>query len=142
MAGQFALMLGVAMTGYLWRHQWASTSTQRLAWGLFACAAALGLSGASALGRNLTPFPKPRPDGVLIRRGVYGVVRHPLYAAVLLTAWGWALQWSSGPALGLSLVLGLFLKAKADHEERLLVERFPDYIKYAREVRQLIPWIY
>jgi protein-S-isoprenylcysteine O-methyltransferase Ste14 len=73
---------------------------------------------------------------------VYGIVRHPLYAAVLLATWGWGLLWASGPALGLAWVAGLFLKAKADREERFLREEFSEYADYARRVRQLIPWIY
>jgi protein-S-isoprenylcysteine O-methyltransferase Ste14 len=141
-AGQFALLLGVVASTVVWRDQWASWLTVGLAWSLFACAAALGLAGAIALGRNLTPFPKPRAGGALVRTGVYGIVRHPLYAAVLLAMWGWGLIWASGPALGLALVAVLFLKAKADREERFLREQFPEYADYVREVRQLIPWIY
>jgi protein-S-isoprenylcysteine O-methyltransferase Ste14 len=140
--GQFALMLGVVAITLVWRHQWASTFTTVLAWGLLVCAASLGIAGKLALGANLTPFPEPRPGGVLIRSGVYGVVRHPLYAAVWMGAVGWALVWASGAGLGLALALGLFLKAKADREERFLRERFPEYADYARHVRQLIPWIY
>jgi len=140
--GQFALMAAVIVSGWMWRQQWTSRLTLTLAVVLFAAAATLGLWGAIALGRNLTPFPKPDPRAVLVRHGVYGVVRHPLYASVLLGALGWALAWASGPALALAVALGLFLRAKADREERWLRERFPEYADYARRVRQLIPWVY
>ena len=140
--GQFALMAAVIGSGWEWRQQWTSRLTLVLAVTLFALAAAISLWGAVALGRNLTPFPKPDRNAVLVQQGIYGVVRHPLYTGVLLAALGWAVAWASGPALALAVALGVFLKAKADHEERWLRERFPEYADYARRVRQLIPWIY
>ena len=140
--GQFALMAGVFASGWFWGHQWTSRLTLLLAVGLLVIAAAIGLAGAIALGGNLTPFPKPDPRAMLVQHGVYAVVRHPLYASVLLGALGWALAWASSPALALAVALGLFLKAKADREERWLRERFPEYADYARRVRQLIPWVY
>jgi protein-S-isoprenylcysteine O-methyltransferase Ste14 len=140
--GQFALMAAVIVSGWVWRQQWTSRLTLVLAVALFAAAATVGLWGAIVLGRNLTPFPKPDRHAVLVQHGIYGVVRHPLYASVLLAALGWALAWASGPALALALVLSLFFKAKAEREERWLRERFPEYADYARRVPQLIPWIY
>ncbi len=140
--GQFVLMAGAAAGGGVWHDQWHSPVTVVLVIALFIAAAALGLLGAKALGRNLTPFPKPRAETKLVQCGVYGAVRHPLYASVMLAAFGWALLRSSGPALALAAALGLFFKAKADREERWLRERFPDYADYTRRVRQLIPWIY
>jgi len=140
--GQFALMAGVIVSGWVWRHQWTSPLTTAVAVVLFAVAATLVFWGAIALGQNLTPFPKPCQGAVLVQRGVFGIVRHPLYTSGLLVSVGWALAWASGPALALAVALSLFLKAKADHEERWLRARFPEYAEYARRVRQLIPWVY
>jgi len=140
--GQFVLMVGVIGSGWVWRQQWTSRLTLVLAVALFTIAALIGFRGAIALGRNLTPFPRPGQGAELVQHGVYGLVRHPLYTSVLLAAFGWALAWASGPALALALALSLFLKAKADHEECWLRERFPGYADYARRVRQLIPWLY
>ncbi len=140
--GQFVLMGGAAVCGGVWHGQWLWPAGVALSVALFIAAVALGLLGAKALGRNLTPFPRPRAETSLVRHGVYGVVRHPLYTSVMFAAFGWALVRSSGPALTLAAALGLFFKAKADREERWLRERFPDYADYARHVRQLIPWVY
>ncbi len=139
---QFVLLGGAALGGWIWHGQWRSPLSLFLASAFFIVAALLGLLGAKALGRNLTPFPKPHAETTLVRHGVYGVVRHPLYTSVMFAAFGWALLRSSGPALALAAALGLFFKAKADREERWLRQRFPDYADYARRVRQLIPWIY
>ena len=101
-----------------------------------------GLAGAVALGSGLTPLPRPAKKSKLVRHGIYGLMRHPLYTSVLLASLGWALIWGSGPALLAALALGPFFEAKARREERWLRERFPEYAGYARRVRRFLPWVY
>jgi protein-S-isoprenylcysteine O-methyltransferase Ste14 len=105
-------------------------------------AAGVGIAGAVALGRNLTPFPRPSPGGTLVRAGVYGLMRHPLYTAVFCAAVGWASIWRSWPGLGVALALGVFFDAKARREERWLRAQFCDYAEYARRVCRFVPWVY
>ena len=101
-----------------------------------------GFSGALALGRNLTPFPKPSATAQFVQHGVYSLIRHPLYTSVFCAAAGWSLVWQSWSALITSLALGAFFDAKARQEERWLRQKFPDYAGYERRVRRFIPWIY
>lgn len=101
-----------------------------------------GIAGAVVLGKSLTPLPRPGQQSRLVRHGIYGLMRHPLYTSVLLVALGWALIWGSGPALLAALALGPFFEAKARREERWLREQFPEYADYARRVRRFIPWVY
>lgn len=101
-----------------------------------------GSAGALALGRNLTPFPGPGRAGTLVQTGVYGLMRHPLYTAVTCAALGWALLRVSWPAGLATAALFVFFNLKARYEERLLIEKFPDYTAYARRVKRFIPWIY
>ena len=140
--GQFLLLLAIAVLG-------ASdhAAAKRLA--VFICglvllvaSATCGVAGLLALGRNLTPFPKPSATARFVQRGIYGLIRHPLYTSVLCAALGWSLVWQSRAALVISLALGVFLDAKARHEERWLRQQFPDYATYAQQVRRFIPWIY
>lgn len=49
-----------------------------------------GIGGTMALGRNLTPFPKPSVEAKLVQHGIYGLIRHPLYTAVICAALGWS----------------------------------------------------
>ncbi len=102
----------------------------------------LVLAGLVALGRALTPFPHPREGARLVTRGLYGLVRHPVYAGLLVGALGWALAWLSVWGLAYSALLGVFFDRKARREERWLRSRFPEYATYARRVRRLIPGIY
>ena len=102
--------------------------------------AGVALAGALALGRNLTPFPKPGAQAQLVRHGIYAVVRHPLYVSVMAGAVGWALVWQSWPALLTATALIPFFLAKARREERWLREKFPEYAEYERLVRGFVPW--
>jgi len=100
------------------------------------------LAGLAGLGRNLTPFPKPRPDGQLVQSGPYGLVRHPVYGGAIMAVVGWALLHGRWAGLVASAALAIFLDQKANREERWLVSQFPEYSGYRRRVNKLIPWLY
>ncbi|MBO9345476.1 MAG: isoprenylcysteine carboxylmethyltransferase family protein [Chloroflexi bacterium] len=120
-----------------------------LAWGaraaslvLAAGSAGLFVGGIRALGRNLTPLPKPVEDGYLVRTGVYAFVRHPIYGGATLGMLALGLFLNSLPGLAAALVTLLFFNAKASHEERWLRARYADYAAYSQRTRKLIPFIY
>ncbi len=94
------------------------------------------------LGQNLTPLPHPRDDGQLVKTGIYGIVRHPLYSGVIYLALAYASWRMSWVHLLGSLVLFVFFDAKSRIEEVWLTEKFSDYSNYATSVKKLIPWIY
>jgi protein-S-isoprenylcysteine O-methyltransferase Ste14 len=108
---------------------------------LLLTAALIGAAGLAAQGRRLTPFPKPRPEARLIQHGIYGLVRHPLYACNLGAFFGWAMFRASAPAEAAALAGALFFTLKARREEAWLRARFPDYGDYAKRVKRFIPWI-
>lgn len=109
---------------------------------------AVALAGAAGfvwagrtLGSSLTPFPRPRHDGVLVESGPYRWVRHPIYSAGLLFLLGYGLL-TSRPATVATLALGILWHFKSRVEERHLAERFPAYADYRRRVRRrLIPYV-
>lgn len=140
--GQSALMCVVIGGGLLCRNQWQSLVLTLCGAGLLLIAAGCGLAGTVSLGRNLTPFPKPSASTTLVRTGIYGFIRHPLYTAVFCGAVGWALVWRSWPALLAALALGPLFDAKARREERWLRQQFPEYSGYEQRVRRFVPWIY
>lgn len=92
------------------------------------------------LGPNLTPLPKPKDDSRLVRDGLYGIVRHPIYAGVLLLAFGVGALTGSTSRLAVAAALLALLNAKANREEGWLLERYPEYAAYRREVPKLFPW--
>ncbi len=91
------------------------------------------------LGPNLTPLPKPKDDSRLVREGLYGIVRHPIYSGLLLLAFGVALLTGSTSRLAVATALLALLNAKANREEGWLGERYPEYDAYRREVPKLFP---
>ena len=78
-----------------------------------------------------------------IQRGPYAIVRHPIYAGMLLALLGTTLVASTFGSL-LGFILGIIsLSQKARIEEQFLIVEFGDqYAKYQREVKFLIPFIY
>ncbi len=109
---------------------------------LIAAGLAVGFAGIRALDISLSPLPKPTDNGLLIVRGLYGVVRHPIYVGLVLASLGWSLMTASFAALVVTLLLCLLLDLKARREEAWLRERYPGYAAYAEHTRRFIPWLY
>lgn len=100
------------------------------------------LQGLRGLGRNLTPVPYPRDDATLVRDGIYGRIRHPIYAGTMSLALAWACITLSLPALAAALVLVAVLDLKSRREEAWLVDRYPEYGAYRAVTHRFVPGLY
>jgi len=93
------------------------------------------------LGRGWSAFPEVRDDQPLVTSGVYGAVRHPMYAATFLWAIAQALllhNWLAGPAMIVTMVP--FYMVRVGNEERLMLEHFGDeYVAYCARTGRLWP---
>jgi protein-S-isoprenylcysteine O-methyltransferase Ste14 len=140
---QVALMLAVLGAPKLDARS-VSWSALTAAAGVLLCSIGLGfvVLGSMALGRNLSPFPKPIEGGTLVENGPFSVVRHPIYGGFSLAAFGWSLVWSSIATLTFALLLLIVFDLKARREERWLEEKFPGYAAYKSRVKKLIPFVY
>ncbi|WP_062287353.1 methyltransferase family protein [Demequina phytophila] len=102
----------------------------------------LGLLGmfwsGKDLGRALTPMPTPNGAG-LAAGGIYGYVRHPMYAAIVVVALGLAVGSGKLWTLVLCVVLAAFFDAKTRVEERFLVSTYPGYAEYAARTGKFLP---
>jgi protein-S-isoprenylcysteine O-methyltransferase Ste14 len=96
-----------------------------------------------SLGDNWSSEVAIRREHGLIGRGPYSVVRHPIYAGLLVAMCGTALV--QGEVRGL-LAIALAIVAwgwKSRQEERLLTARFgDDYERYRRSVKAFIPYVW
>ncbi|MFK7859443.1 MAG: isoprenylcysteine carboxylmethyltransferase family protein [Granulosicoccus sp.] len=103
---------------------------------------ALGLAGwALAIMRlsNFSIMPEPSTNSALITRGPYRHLRHPMYSAVLLAAFGACVAHQSASKWGLLVALIIVLLLKIRREEKLLCERFSDYQQYKSRTSAIVP---
>jgi protein-S-isoprenylcysteine O-methyltransferase Ste14 len=93
------------------------------------------------LGINWSPTLEIREQHQLITHGIYGVIRHPMYAS----QWLWVIaqplllqNWIAGWLNLIVFVFFYFLRVKA--EEQLMIERFGDeYRAYMQRVGAVFP---
>jgi protein-S-isoprenylcysteine O-methyltransferase Ste14 len=85
-------------------------------------------------------FGEVRQTPSVIRKGVFGVVRHPIYLSEVLLYLGLFLLNMSLAAAAILLGAAAFLYYLSRYEERLLLKRFgDDYRSYARDVGMWLP---
>lgn len=89
-----------------------------------------------------------KPDGnfentsILVKTGMYGYIRHPLYLALFLLGTGIVLKYPGIPQviLGAVNLAAVWLTAKI--EEKEMIARFgDDYVEYMKETSMFIPFI-
>ncbi|MFO1017725.1 MAG: isoprenylcysteine carboxylmethyltransferase family protein [Hyphomonadaceae bacterium] len=121
---------------------WVTPST--IGWAMFVlCAIGFIFTWAARL--HLGPLwsgaSAPTEDHRIVETGPYGIVRHPVYAGLLLAALATAIERGRLEAVAgvLVLVTGISLRAKL--EERILRRDVSDaaYTAYRRRVPMLIP---
>ncbi len=137
-AGQVALLavIAIARRGTDWPRPRALrylAVTGQLAGAVFS-----GL-GIRALGDALTPSPLPLRTGSLRTDGPYAIVRHPVYAGLLLGAGSRTVGSGDRRAAVAFVALAALLHVKAGFEERRLVARYPEYRAYASRTPRLLP---
>jgi protein-S-isoprenylcysteine O-methyltransferase Ste14 len=104
--------------------------------------AAVAVWAARALGRWLTPFPRPLAEAAVVDTGPYAYVRHPIYAGALVLLVGVALL-TSPAVLAVTAALALLWVGKAGVEEKHMAELVPGYHAYcARVRRRIVPGVY
>jgi protein-S-isoprenylcysteine O-methyltransferase Ste14 len=118
-----------------------------LAWtgaALFAVALCIFWSAHRELGRNFSPSLVVRERHTLVTGGIYGYMRHPMYAAFWL--------WVVAQALLLQNWLvaicgvagwGILFFGRIGQEEAMMRETFGEqYDAFARRTKRLVPWVY
>jgi protein-S-isoprenylcysteine O-methyltransferase Ste14 len=141
---QFALLALVPVAVFL-PPDWPDPArTPRVVLGsmMIASGVAVVVWAARAMGRSMTPFPRPLPDAVLVETGPYTHVRHPVYGGAVVLLVGLSLV-TSVAVLVVTAALGLLWVGKARVEEEHLAELVPGYPAYrARVPRRILPGLY
>jgi protein-S-isoprenylcysteine O-methyltransferase Ste14 len=81
---------------------------------------------------------------VLVTRGFYHYLRHPIYAGTFLVTFGWTLIYGAPVTAILTLIVGAILaQRRLKSEEAMLQARFgEEYDDYKRETDALIPAVW
>lgn len=87
-------------------------------------------------------FGEIRESPQVVRKGVFNLVRHPIYLSEIILYIGLNILHISLSAFAVIILAVIFLHLVSRHEEKLLLGRFgEDYRKYINEVPMWIPGI-
>ncbi|MPW26957.1 hypothetical protein GC105_14320 [Alkalibaculum sp. M08DMB] len=76
----------------------------------------------------------------LIRTGIYRIVRHPLYASLMLMLFGGVLVYKNYLSFFLTNFVFLpFMDYRVNQEESMLLKEFPEYEEYKRDTGKFFP---
>jgi len=101
----------------------------------------VALAGYMAWASHRIIFGDRREKPHVVRRGVFGVVRHPMYLSEILLYLGLLLLSLSLMAGGIWFLSIAFLHYIARKEENLLLKRFGDeYARYMRDIPMWLPY--
>ena len=148
MRGYTLVLIGLLVVAALdgGRYRWSAVPSwvQVLGWALLAVAGAV-IWHVMSVNAYLSSWARIQEDRgqVVVREGLYGRVRHPMYLGIILAFAGLPLALGSWWALvpGVAIA-GLFVYRTA-REDRMLREKLPGYEAYAREVPyRLLPGVW
>jgi protein-S-isoprenylcysteine O-methyltransferase Ste14 len=126
----------------VWFRQ-ALSLRQVISWLLLALSLTLAVHGFHLLYAIGLPTGDIEDTTVLVEVGAYRYVRHPLYASLLLLAWGAFLKAPSWTCALLGLVATASLVATARVEENESLRKFGDgYAAYMRRTRMFVPFLF
>lgn len=116
---------------------------------LILCAAVLGIAALALFlwslshnrMHNIGASPIPVKGNRLIQTGPYRFIRHPMYLAALIFGIAPIFFYAEPWRLALYLGLGIVLHFKANYEERLLLQRHPEYADYQKGSKRIIPFV-
>lgn len=91
---------------------------------------------------SLSVHPQPKSSGKFTSKGPYRLIRHPMYAAVILVAFPQALDHPIPKNFIAVIALFAILVVKIMLEEKLLTTRYAGYAGYKKSTKKLIPFIW
>jgi protein-S-isoprenylcysteine O-methyltransferase Ste14 len=115
---------------------------QIISWLLLLLSVYIAVTGFLLLKKIGKPDANFENTSVLVRKGLYRYIRHPLYLSLFLLGTGAMMKDTGLPQLILGLVnlLAVFITSKI--EEKEMTVRFgKDYEEYIRETKMFIPYI-
>lgn len=94
------------------------------------------------LNKNLSPFPTPKNNAVLVQNGLFKLVRHPIYSGIILVVIGYSVYKDSLYKGIISMLLLILFHFKTKYEEQKLSEKFPNYQSYKKKTGKFFPRLF
>lgn len=138
------LMVLAALDGGRFRWSAVPVWVQVLGWVLICVTGAIvwHVMGVNAYLSSYARLQKDRGQ-VVVKDGLYGLVRHPMYAGIVVAFLGLPLVLGSWWALIPGLLIDAVFVYRTAREDRMLQEGLDGYAEYAREVRyRLFPGVW
>lgn len=136
------VVLGLVRAG-VFHGQSVTLDAWREAIGLVMVVAGLGVAAWAriCIGRNWGSPMTEKTDPQLIARGPYRIIRHPIYAGIILAMLGTAVAVNWYWLIAVAL-LGPYFVYSAVVEERFLNRRLPGiYARYRRTTKMFVPYV-
>ena len=80
-------------------------------------------------------------EGGIVTKGPYRFLRHPIYAAILYFVWAGVASQASVVNVLTVVLASAAIAVRIGTEERLLMERYTEYIDYAARTKRVIPFV-
>ena len=126
----------IAVSGPLFSKSWYGLLIEIVGVALAVWAVAIMRSNA-----NVAPIPKK--NGVLITKGPYKIIRHPMYTAQVMAVFPLVIEHDTNYRVAALIILTLTLLYKLHYEEKRLVNHFGlAYSEYKKTSKRVLPFIY
>jgi protein-S-isoprenylcysteine O-methyltransferase Ste14 len=114
---------------------------QIISWILLILSAYVGLAGFLLLKRRGKSTRNFENTTILVKSGVYSLIRHPLYFSLFLFGTGVMMKDPNLPALILGVINLIAVYLTAMTEEKEMIEKFGEsYREYMKETKMFIPF--
>jgi protein-S-isoprenylcysteine O-methyltransferase Ste14 len=115
---------------------------QIFSWLLLIFSAYIAVAGYLLLKRNGKPDSNFENTSLLVKTGLFGFIRHPLYLSVFLLGTGVMLKQPGILQVGFGIVNLISIYLTARIEEKEMIARFGDeYRVYMKDTRMFIPFL-
>jgi len=102
----------------------------------------LGLIAIILMRNHLNIAPDIKPGTVLLNKGPYRFIRHPMYTSLLGCCICYLFDEFNIMRIVLYLILLLDILIKINYEEKILIKEFDNYADYKSKTKKLIPFIF